>query len=118
MLGKVTECRWTVNTVIMDLLKPVCIKLSPIPPSAHLHIEGEDTYDWSLFLFKESDTSQKRECKYNHPVQVMALKGTASGESSTDNILAYSSISGDATVCEQQFSRYHHILLFFHKLML
>ena len=61
--------------------------------------------NFMLFLFKESDTSQKRECKYNHPVQFMALKGTASGESSTDNMLAYSSISGDATVCEQQFSR-------------
>ena len=59
-----------------------------------------------VIILQESDTSQKRECKWNHPVQLMALKGTASGEASTDNILAYSSISGDATVCEQQFSRF------------
>lgn len=40
----------------------------------------------------------------------MALKGSTSGETSTDNTLSYSSVSGDATVCELQFNRLRYFL--------
>ncbi|XP_021348014.1 TAF5-like RNA polymerase II p300/CBP-associated factor-associated factor 65 kDa subunit 5L [Mizuhopecten yessoensis] len=55
--------------------------------------------------YSDHEVIEKKEHRWVHDVKDMALKSSASGETTTENILLYSSISGDTTVCEQQFSR-------------
>ncbi|XP_052269332.1 TAF5-like RNA polymerase II p300/CBP-associated factor-associated factor 65 kDa subunit 5L isoform X2 [Dreissena polymorpha] len=55
--------------------------------------------------FSEGEPSQKKECKGHQPLPNMALKGSQTGEATTTNTLAFSSISGDTTLIEQQYIR-------------
>ncbi|KAJ8299509.1 hypothetical protein KUTeg_023569, partial [Tegillarca granosa] len=55
--------------------------------------------------FSENEITQKKDSRWMQNVQEMALKNSTSGETTVENVISYSSISGDATVCEQQFSR-------------
>ncbi|KAL4224579.1 TAF5-like RNA polymerase II [Mactra antiquata] len=56
--------------------------------------------------YSDSETSQKKECRWNQQLPNMALKGSTSGETTQDNLLSYSSVSGDVTICESQYTRY------------
>lgn len=56
--------------------------------------------------YSESETSQKKECRWHQQLPNMALKGSTSGEITQDNALAFSSITGDPVLCEQMFSRF------------
>lgn len=56
--------------------------------------------------YSDSETSQKKECKWNQQLPYMALKGSTSGEITQDNTLSFSCITGDAALCEQVFSRF------------
>jgi len=56
-------------------------------------------------FLQESETSQKKECRWQQPVSSMALRGGTIGEALGSNSLAYSSITGDPVLCEQQFTR-------------
>ncbi|KAL5007079.1 hypothetical protein ScPMuIL_015885 [Solemya velum] len=55
--------------------------------------------------FTDSESSHKKECRLVHTLNEMSLKTLIKGEATLENTLSYSSISGDATVCEQQYTR-------------
>ncbi|XP_078332815.1 uncharacterized protein LOC111119188 [Crassostrea virginica] len=54
---------------------------------------------------KDHETSQKKESRCVQNISEMALNNTSNGEVTVDNLLTYSSISGDATSCDEQFTR-------------
>ncbi|XP_060576882.1 TAF5-like RNA polymerase II p300/CBP-associated factor-associated factor 65 kDa subunit 5L isoform X2 [Ruditapes philippinarum] len=55
--------------------------------------------------YSESETTQKKESRWVQQLPSMALKGSTSGEITQDNTLSFSSISGDAALSEQIFTR-------------
>ena len=65
-------------------------------------------YMWIWFFgksFQDHETSQKKESRCVQNISEMALNNTSNGEVTVDNLLTYSSISGDATSCDEQFTR-------------
>ena len=46
-----------------------------------------------------------KECHSTLSMEEMALTSAVLGEGSNSNTIAYSSISGDATACDQQYNR-------------
>lgn len=60
--------------------------------------------------YSEYEVIEKKERRWVHDVKDMALKSSAAGETTTENILCFSSVSGDTTVCEQQFTRLKNYL--------
>ncbi|KAK3103695.1 hypothetical protein FSP39_021099 [Pinctada imbricata] len=66
-------------------------------------------FETTTILFSVSirdlETASKKEGKWMQSISDMALKNSTNGETTVENVLALSSISGDATGCEQQFNR-------------
>lgn len=57
------------------------------------------------FFFQDHESSQKKESRWAQTISDMAVNNASNGEITVDNLLTYSSISGDATSCDEQFSR-------------
>ncbi|XP_062592519.1 TAF5-like RNA polymerase II p300/CBP-associated factor-associated factor 65 kDa subunit 5L [Saccostrea cucullata] len=55
--------------------------------------------------YLENETSQKKEFKWVQNISDMAVKNASNGEVTVDNLLTFSSFSGDASACDEQFSR-------------
>ncbi|KAK3591880.1 hypothetical protein CHS0354_005083 [Potamilus streckersoni] len=78
--------------------------------SRYEQLQSAVSYYLKRRQYSEAETAQKKECKGRCNLEEMALKNSLSGEITTDNTLTFSSISGDATVCEQQYSRFKNFV--------
>ena len=52
-----------------------------------------------------SDVSQKKDCRSTQSMEELVLSASVLHEGSTGNTISYSSTSGDATACDQQYNR-------------
>nr|XP_011434614.2 TAF5-like RNA polymerase II p300/CBP-associated factor-associated factor 65 kDa subunit 5L [Crassostrea gigas] len=55
--------------------------------------------------FLDHESSQKKDSRWAQTISDMAVNNASNGEITVDNLLTYSSISGDASSCDEQFSR-------------
>ncbi|XP_052800926.1 TAF5-like RNA polymerase II p300/CBP-associated factor-associated factor 65 kDa subunit 5L isoform X3 [Mya arenaria] len=69
------------------------------------HLHSTVTQYLKRRQFSDSETSHKKECRWQQPLAGMALHGSAAGEATGTNSLAFSSITGDPGLCEQQYNR-------------
>lgn len=57
------------------------------------------------FCFQESEMPSRKDLRREQPVSDLSIRRRAQSRAGVENTLALSSISGDATACDQQFTR-------------
>ncbi|XP_046373208.2 TAF5-like RNA polymerase II p300/CBP-associated factor-associated factor 65 kDa subunit 5L [Haliotis rufescens] len=77
----------------------------------HEQIQSTVTHYLKRRHFMDAEVSGKRECGATQQLSEVALHGSVNCNGNTENVLVYSSISGDATACDQQFTRLKHFVL-------
>ncbi|XP_064597611.1 TAF5-like RNA polymerase II p300/CBP-associated factor-associated factor 65 kDa subunit 5L [Liolophura sinensis] len=76
----------------------------------HEHIHATLNQYLKRRAYTDGEVSQKRECKHCKSLELLAVDNLVKAESGMDDILSYSSISGDATAYDQQFHRLKHFI--------
>ena len=62
-------------------------------------------FDFMTFLQETVDVAPKKEVKGTQGLHQVVLQKTVSWEGVSGNTIAYSSITGDVTACDQQYTK-------------